>query len=198
VIIRPRPIPDPDPKVLDDVRLGNAETELANTRDATLEGKPYVPPGKDEWDGKSFGTGLGSDAEILFNPGVYRDAMGQVPPFTPFEHPDCGLLHELVHAMSAVSGTAAQEMGGPDTYKNLEEFTACVVENVYRSEHGYGVLRGGHGYEIMPLLLRGSQAFYNRYSNYMQQVCANHPWLAGELHKATGIAHNPFVFCTGV
>jgi hypothetical protein len=199
VTIRPRPIPDPDPKVADVERLYNAEAEPANLRDAIRKGDPDPAPGKEVWEDKTVGTGYGSDVVITFNPGVYADAMGQAP-VNMLGRSDYVLLHELVHAMSDVSGMRADRMGAPAGYDNLEEFTAIVVANVYISENGegYGSLVGGHGGQTLPVLLTGSQAFYNRYSSYMEQVCLNHVWLAKELKKATGIKHNPFVYCTSV
>lgn len=199
VTIRPRPIPDPDPKVAEVERLYNAEAVATNERDAIRKGDPDPAPGKEVWEDKTVGTGLGSDVVITFNPGVYADAMGQAP-VNLVGRSDYALLHELVHAMADVSGMRADRMGAPAGYDNLEEFTAIVVANVYRSENGegYGMLVGGHGGQTLPVLLTGSQAFYNRHSSYMEQVCLNHGWLAKELKQATGISHNPFVYCAGV
>lgn len=182
VTIRPRPILDPDPKVPETEfsRLYNASAGATDPRDARSAGE-------------------GSDVAIMYNPGVYADAMGLAPDTTAGLS-DSILLHELVHAMSEVSGVLADQMGAPTGYDNLEEFTAVVVANVSRSENGQGYpkLREGHGFGTLPVLLTGSQAFYNRYSSYMEQICANHPWLAKELKQATGISHNPFVYCTSV
>ncbi|MGH6813313.1 MAG: hypothetical protein ACREDM_13585 [Methylocella sp.] len=202
VTIRLRPIPDPNPEVAEVERLYNATTEPSDSADTFRQGDQFTPyvPGKEPWQvAPIVGTGKGSDVEISFNPGVYADAMGQAP-LNLLGQSDYVLLHELVHAMSDVSATRASGMGGPAGYDNLEEFTSIVVANVYISEvgGGYGRLVGGHGGERLPLLLTGSQAFYNRFSNYMEQVCANHPWLAKQLKQATGIAHNPFVHCSGV
>lgn len=192
VKIRPRPIADPDPEESEESRLYNAEAVPTNRLDAIRKGD------KNEED-KTVGTGTGSDVVIRYNPGIYADAMGQAP-LNLVGRSDYALLHELVHALGDVSGVNAKRMAGPAGYDNLEEFTAIVVANVYRSENGegHGILVGGHGGQKLPLLLTGGQAFYNRYSSYMQQVCANHPRLAKELKQATGISHNPFVYCTGV
>lgn len=196
VVIRPRPIPDPTPTVADDERLYNATAAPADRCDAFPKGTDCPAPGKEPWEDKTKGTGIGSDVVVDFNPGVYADAMGQAP-VNLLGRSDYVLLHELVHALSDVSGTNAGSMGAPTGYDNLEEFTSIVVTNVYISETGggYGSLVGGHGGQRLPVLLTGSQAFYNRYSTYMNQVCSNHPWLTNELRKATGISHNPFIYC---
>ncbi|MGC2221915.1 MAG: hypothetical protein WA624_05885 [Methylocella sp.] len=78
VTIRPREIPDPDPKVPEFTRLYNASADPTDPRDARSAGGPSPAPGQD-WDGKTVGTGFGSDVVIMYNPGVYADAMGQAP-----------------------------------------------------------------------------------------------------------------------
>jgi hypothetical protein len=92
VIIRPRPIPDPDPTQLWDdkeVRLYGADTVPSNSSDAAPKGTEWKPvvPGKEPWQVKDkiVGTGLGSDAQILFNPGIMRT--GRAPHLVRLDYP---------------------------------------------------------------------------------------------------------------
>jgi hypothetical protein len=57
--------------------------------------------------------------------------------------PDVTLLHELVHAVRPAAGRKLMDQPTQDGWTNLEEFFAVVVENIYRSERGDKVLRGG-------------------------------------------------------
>jgi hypothetical protein len=56
---------------------------------------------------------------------------------------DVTLLHELVHAVRPAVGRKLMDQETQEGWTNLEEFFAVVVENVYRSERGDKVLRGG-------------------------------------------------------
>jgi hypothetical protein len=56
---------------------------------------------------------------------------------------DVTLLHELVHAVRPAVGRKLMDQATQDGWTNLEEFFAVVVENIYRSERGDKVLRGG-------------------------------------------------------
>jgi hypothetical protein len=206
VVIRPRAIPDPSPAEDDFSRFYNATTTPSNVQDALPAGETTSTNKEEPWKDLITGTGQGSDALIEFNPGVYQDAMG-VEPKDPSDHAfwvrqgrsDCVLLHELVHAMSDVSGVDARTKSAPAGYNNLEEFTAVVITNVYAAETSGGtppLLSGRHDGRALPLLLRGSRPFYERYRTQMQDVCDNHRRLARQLKLATGISHNPFVYCT--
>lgn len=206
VVIRPRAIPDPSPDEDELERFYQATTSPSSQVDATHAGEAAPAPGKEPYEDPTKGSGQGSDALIEFNPGVYQDAMGAKPGnasgqmyWARVGRSDRVLLHELVHAMSDVAGVNAKTMTGPDGYDNLEEFTAIVISNVYAAETSGGTppnLAGGHGGQVLPLLLHSSLAFYNRYKKYMQNVCDNHLRLVRLLKTATGISHNPFVFCT--
>jgi len=197
IVIRPLPIAPPDPKVPDIERLYNSFVEPSSKVDAIRQGENAPAPGKDPDEDRTQGTGKGSDAVIKFNPGVYADAMGMAPVY-PFGRSDYVLVHELVHALSDVSGVNAETMACPDGYDNLEEFTAIVMRNVYESEvSGSGArLWGGHDGRPLPLLLVSGSGFYNRYKAYMEAVCRNHPLLCRELKTGTNITHNPFVYCS--
>lgn len=69
------------------------------------------------------------------------------------------LLHELVHAVRGLVGKADANPTG-DAYKDLEEFYAIVVSNIYRSELGKIGLRGGHGGESLPANQRDNAAVF--------------------------------------
>jgi len=207
VVIQPRSIgPHPDEPDEDEFSQEyNATTQVSNLADATRKGDDAPAYGKDPIEDHTKGTGLGSDVLISFNPGVYKDAMGPTPKdhlsqkyWEGLDRSDCVLLHELVHAASDISGVNAEHEAAPDHYKNLEEFTAIVIANVYFADVCGAMptnLVGGHDGTVLPLLLKDSQAFYNRYRQYMQNACDNHPELAKALKAATGIAHNPFIYC---
>ena len=83
--------------------------------------------------------------------------------------------------------------------RTLKSSWASRVANVYFAEVCGAMptnLVGGHDGTVLPLLLKDSNAFYTRYRKYMQNACDNHPELAKALKAATGIAHNPFIYCT--
>jgi len=115
------------------------------------------------------------------------------------------LLHELVHAMSVLEGTSANEtpfqhpkrQDMVNQFQNMEEFTATVITNVYRSEMGRPGIRMDYDVlEINPYKDNMSgQSFYSSFKEDMQQVCAIHPLVAKELKRAPNIPFNPFAFC---
>jgi Effector protein len=148
VVIRPRAIPDPIPNPTpgspgqdDYSRFYQASTSFSNETDAIRAGEDAPAPGKESYQNPTKGSGKGSDTLIEFNPGVYKDKGGPSPQnaldqiyWATLQRSDYVLLHELVHAMSNVSGVNATTMAGPANYKNLEEFTATVITNVYAAE----------------------------------------------------------------
>jgi hypothetical protein len=210
VVIQPRSVgPDPNDPGQDKFSQDyNASTAPSSEVGSIRKGDDAPAPGKDATEDHTKGTGEGSDALISFNPGVYKDAMGVAPGdddqkskkfWAESGRSDCVLLHELVHAMSDVSGVNAQDQGAPYRYQNLEEFAAVEIANIYYAELTGAmpaILVGGHDGSVLPVQLKDSKAFYDKYKQYMQNVCDNHPELAKQLKSATGIAHNPFVYCT--
>jgi hypothetical protein len=208
VVIQPRSV-DFDPNIPQQDKISkdyNAITFPSSRADAIRAGDDAPAAGKDPTEDHTKGTGLGSDVTIQFNPGVYKDAMGAAPDTADdrkyweliIGRSDCALLHELVHAASDVSGVNAKHEAAPDQYENLEEFTAVEIANIYYAEVTGGMptaLVGGHGGPLLSPELKDSRAFYNRYRQYMQNVCDNHPELVSKLKTATGIAHNPFGYC---
>lgn len=147
-------------------------------------------------------NGIGSDVTIDFNPGVYADAGGPGHAAAGFSSDEV-LFHELVHAMSCVEGTQTKsvpfqgEIGEylKDSFDDLEEFTAMVIANVYRSECERPGLRGSHKSGNLTELNCTGQEFYNFYQKDMQQICTFHPMLAKDLKRAVNIPFNPFVYC---
>jgi hypothetical protein len=78
------------------------------------------------------GTGKGTRARIRFNPGEDKGAGYR---------PDENLFHELVHASRDMRGVA-NYMPVNKGYKNLEEYLATILKNIYLSEKGYDKLLG--------------------------------------------------------
>lgn len=144
---------------------------------------------------KKVGTGQGSDVVLKINPWQYHEVGGPCP-VAPGRGGDEILLHELMHCLSIIAGTLANTMAGPMDFTNLEEFTAIVVANVYSSETQRPLRRDHGGFELLKPALSTSQAFYDKYREYMQLVCRNHPGLAAKLKLATGIPFNPFALCS--
>ena len=146
--------------------------------------------------------GKGSDVTINFNPGVCGDAGGLGLSSAGWSSDEV-LFHELVHAMSCIEGTDTtfvpflSPLGDLmyDSFDNLEEFTAIVIANVYRSECGRRGLRASHKGKHMMELEASGQEFYNFYQQDMKQMCMFHRMTARELKRAVNIPFNPFVYC---
>lgn len=143
----------------------NATATAMNARAATAPFQP-VRSGTDghahaAW---GHGTGTGSDVRIRYSPGLYKDEdafewdinaragffgrqfdlYGLMPP-GPGDDPAEVLLHELVHAVRAMSGREnclPMDQG----FDTREEFFAVLVTNIYSSERGvFRPLRADHG-----------------------------------------------------
>lgn len=195
VVVRPRAIP---PVSADDDAISakfNALTTPTNWRDGAAQGVRVR--GNDsrteDWN-LPLGTGLGSDAEITINPGVYRDYGGSAPAYLGTS--DDVLLHELVHGLADLVGRS-NAGSAPACYKNGDEFAAFTVANVYRSEKfgASAYLVGSiEGTELAPER-RDGKAFYDAYKQYMDQLCAALPGLAGALKLGSAIKFNPFAYC---
>ncbi len=82
-------------------------------------------------------SGPGSDALVIFNP---RDASHRT---LAGGSPDCALFHELVHAFRDMRGHR-QVDDTHDHFRNLEEFIAVKVGNIYLSAAGAPLLRTDH------------------------------------------------------
>jgi len=194
IVIRPRSIkPGPD----EDAESANfnSTTTPANPRDGLSQNLPAPDDDEDVFTTKKTGTGMGSDVVITTNPSMFSDYGKASPAYLGTS--DDNLLHELVHGLSQVSGHNAATAGGPAGYQNLEEFTAVIISNVYRSEkQGDGAfLRMNYSSTAMlPMNLRDSGAFYQKYKTYMDQLFQNLSGLSKELSAGTGISHNPFIY----
>jgi hypothetical protein len=79
------------------------------------------------------------------------------------------LLHELVHSFRQISGNWDQRPT-PDAYRNLEEFYAIVIGNVYRSELRRIGLRGGHGRESLPPAQRDNAAVFLNTGDHLKRL----------------------------
>jgi len=195
IIIRPRSIkPGPDEDL--ESAMFNSTTTPVNARDGLSKDLPAPDDDEDVYTTKKTGNGTGTDVVITTNPSMFSDYGKASPAYLGTS--DDNLLHELVHGLSQVSGHNAATAGGPAGYQNLEEFTAVVVSNVYRSEKqgNSAFLRLNYASTgMLPMPLRSSSAFYQKYKSWMDQLFRNLPGLSRELSAGAGIAHNPFIFC---
>ncbi|BDC49909.1 hypothetical protein F183_A22250 [Bryobacterales bacterium F-183] len=141
------------------------------------------------------GTGQGSDCVLKINPWNYHN-MGGKCPNEPGRGGDEILLHELVHALSSLSGKLTLTSNSPNGFTNLEEFTAITVANVFSSQTNRALRADHGGFDRLSPKLSDSQSFYSKYSVYMQQICANHRGLAFQLAQLKSIHFNPFTLCT--
>jgi len=193
IIIRPRNVkPGPDEDL--ESATYNSTTTPTNPRDGLSKGLPAPDDDEDVFTTKKTGNGTGTDVVITTNPSVFSDYGKASPAYLGTSEDN--LLHELVHGLSQVSGRNAATAGGPAGYQNLEEFTAVVVSNVYRSEKqgNSAFLRMNYSSTAMlPMNLRGSTAFYQKYKAWMDQLFRNLPGLSRELSAGAGILHNPFI-----
>jgi len=122
---------------------GKLESWIAATR----RGAPLWNDGAR---GPEAGTGAGTNCEIRYTPSMWHAGDGQG------KAPDEVLFHELVHASRDMRGVAYE---GPvnRNYDNTEEYIAIILQNMYLSEKGQDVFRGGHTRgRIQPL--RGADA----------------------------------------
>ncbi len=157
-------------------------------------------------DSENFGKG--SNATLFFNPGVYGDAGGNAP-LSPGIYSDEMLVHELTHAMSVLEGSLAKNIPFQTpfgelmktSYGDLEEFTAMVIANMYRSEMGRPRLRKSYspvfwedGLKDGGVDASGGE-FYRFFQKDMQQICRIHPVLSRNLKQGASIPFNPFVYC---
>lgn len=151
------------------------------------------------------GVGSGSDAIVNFTPAMWEfndvsAAFGAGNAAGPGVKKDEILLHEMVHGMRQMTGTAlcaaTPDNPGLDT---VEEFMAIVISNVYRSELGSTDLRADHkGFAKLAADLNDPQKFLDKDKDQptsnlkrMQQLKKEHPKLCENLAKVTA-KFNPF------
>lgn len=151
------------------------------------------------------GVGSGSDSIVNFTPAMWEPtdtaaAFGAANAAGPGVKKDEILLHEMVHGMRQMTGTAlcsaTPDNVGLDT---VEEFMAIVISNVYRSELGFTDLRADHrGFAKLPDIQTDPQKFLDHNKDQptsnlkrMQQLKKEHPKLCENLAKVTA-KFNPF------
>jgi hypothetical protein len=130
-------------------KAGQAGSEDA-AREATAagmlifdaDGSPHNPDGTaTNDDGElraSSGYGVGTNAQVLFSPGIFESS-GQIT--GPGSLPDEALFHELVHALRMMRGVQTV-LPVNQNYHDEEEYLAIVLSNVYLSEKRQTVFRG--------------------------------------------------------
>jgi hypothetical protein len=107
--------------------------------------------------------------------------------------PDVTLLHELVHAVRPAVGRNLMAKTTNDAWVNLEEFFAVVVENIYRSERGDKVLRGGWDQSQLAGSAATSTAFLaDRTLRARIEEALKREDLARKLARLSEIPFNPF------
>jgi hypothetical protein len=148
------------------------------------EGKTCLPETKKD---DVPGTGQGVDVIISFDPDQFATSEG------PGSLADEILLHELVHAMRDVGGKGTRCFGAPRGFNSdYEEFVAVVIANVYNSELGRPLRKNLEGYQPLQPELCSSQAFFDKFQQYLLPLRDVHQHLYTALKKATGIPFNPF------
>lgn len=105
------------------------EERQRRVRDAHADGAQLIHRGGGYFPFR--GTGGGSDATLRITPSLFCDNLNL----------QITLTHELVHCLRNITGKSVGER--MQAWDNLEEFYACMVENVMRSEKGQG-LRASH------------------------------------------------------
>ena len=151
------------------------------------------------------GDGGGSDVVVNFTPGMWvksdvTAAFGAANAAGPGVSKEEILLHEMIHGMRQMSGTArcaaVPDNPGMDT---VEEFMAIVISNVYHSELHLPGLRADHkGFLPLSPDLADPHKFVDKdkdkaTSNYqrLQQLKREHPTLCDNL-KRVQANFNPF------
>jgi hypothetical protein len=127
-----------------------------------------------------IGTGQGSDYVLRYTPWFLPST--SLTSAGPGYAPDEVLLHELVHAMNGVKAEMTQWLPGPTGYKNLEEFCAILITNLYSSQTNRTLRKDHNGHQ--PLVatkdanLPDPQVYYTYYQSYVQDVVARHNEIA--------------------
>jgi hypothetical protein len=155
--------------------------------------------------GTLIGDGTGSDVVVNFSPAMWvksdvTAAFGATNATGPGVSKEEILLHEIVHGMRQMSGTArcaaVPDNPGMDT---VEEFMAIVISNVYHSEQNLPGLRSDHkGFIPLSADLSDTNKFVNFNKDLptsnlkrLQQLKSEHPQLCENLKKVQA-TFNPF------
>src|SRR5258707_6053782 len=151
----------------------------ANALPSFYDRHPSVPAGS------FLGTGLGSDALILFDPrmsgingqvaAMYRsrnrdDHLGKDGYYYELIgwQEDETLFHELVHALRIMQGQWYPEVLGRQwsgKYDFTEEFYGILIANIYMSEKGRVVLRADHRQGALSKIENTSKLFLRQDDN---------------------------------
>jgi len=186
----------------------NATAGATNWSNATPKGQTVLicgGPNQGQQNGTLVGDGTGSDVVVSFSPAMWvpgdvKAAFGAANASGPGVGKDEILLHEMIHGMRQMGGTArcalVPDNPGMDT---VEEFMAIVISNVYRSEMNLPGLRADHwGFAPLGDNQNTSEKFVNfnkdgATSNYkrLQQLKTEHPELCINLKKVQA-SFNPF------
>lgn len=127
------------------------------------------------------GTGAGSSVRISFQFGGTKQC-------ATFGKLDEVLLHELIHACRATTGT--QRYVQMPIFNRFEEFVAITITNVYRSEAGR-TLRGNHGCSRMAANASQFRRIFHRYFDRLRRETTNAA-LYRNLGALKTVAWNPF------
>ncbi|ACK52003.1 hypothetical protein Msil_3094 [Methylocella silvestris BL2] len=106
---------------------------------------------------------------------------------------DTSLVHEMTHGVRPKSVPLWKKIQTGDPWEDFEEFFATTVENIYKSERGDLVLRGGHDASILSHDLATSEGFMkdSTLRARIQKLHKAEP-LAQRLGRLKGIKFNPF------
>jgi Effector protein len=119
-----------------DYLLGSPEAWAADSKAASKHGNQPGP---------------GADVNIAYSPELWGKTKNTVGSVFPGSGADAILHHELVHASRDLRGVTSQS--SVSGYKNVEEFMAVVITNIYMSETDpLGDLRGSYGDEKHPAI----------------------------------------------
>jgi hypothetical protein len=149
---------DPTPETPPGLRDAGPYVKATSDRGALIAGSVYrnlehnfnrMSVGKAP-EPDDLSDGSGSDAVVRMTPSLIAGAEGWARFDGPGFHPDEVLFHETIHALDDITGLNAESRAGPAGYDNLEEFTACVISNMYISQENLynpalpSLLRSGH------------------------------------------------------
>ncbi|PNG25704.1 hypothetical protein [Methylocella silvestris] len=111
---------------------------------------------------------------------------------------DSSLVHEMAHAVRPKTSELWKKVPTGDPWLDFEEFFATIVQNMFKSERGDLVLRGGHDESILSKELATSAGFMKdlRLHERIEKLYRAEP-LAQKLGRLKGIKFNPFGLATG-
>jgi len=180
----------------------NAYAKALNDRDALPKGRPRYSCKDGSFLGDNNGTGVGSNVEVHFSPGMWISSATQtcsnILPRHPIPEDPCGasalsdeiLFHEMVHGLREMMGVLwCTPLNGYDTF---EEFVAIVAANVYISEKdNKELLRADHhGYAQLKNSAKFSKSKEN--ISLMRRIHNEQPEMVKQLAIRVNAPFNPF------